>query len=63
MERSPGVQISPRAKWAYVAATVAYFGVAGGFAVAQVWVVAGAFAAMGGAMTVAARQMRATERT
>lgn len=62
MDRSPGVSVSPRVKRAYVAATAGYFVAAGGFAVAQVWVVAGAFSAMGVAMVGAARQMRAAER-
>lgn len=62
MARSPGVSISSRAKWVYVAATAAYLVVAGGFAIAGAWVVAGAFTAMGGTMVLAARQMRGTER-
>lgn len=62
MSRSPGVSVSPLMKRAYVAATAAYFVAAGVFAVAQIWVVAGAFSAMGVAMIGAARQMRAAER-
>lgn len=62
MERSPGVSIGRRARRAYVGATATYFVVAGGFAIAQVWVVAGAFVAMGAAMTGAARQMRDADR-
>lgn len=63
MERSPGVAVSPRVKRAYVAATASYFVAAGGFALAGAWVVTGAFAAMGVAMTGAARQMRSRDQS
>lgn len=61
MERSPGVAVSPRVKRAYVAATAGYYVAAGGFAFVGAWVVTGAFAAMGIAMTGAAWQMRSTD--